>query len=236
MEELKKIKEAVNPEEILLVIDSMMGQDAINVIEGFNNELSLTGSILTKFDSDTRGGVALSVRYLTNVPIKFIGVGEKLDDLTLFDPRRMVGRLLGEGDLMSLVEKAEEVINQEETLNLGKKMKKGDFDLEDFLKQLKTIKKLGPLENILKMIPGAGKLGLKNFNVDPKQISRIEAIILSMTIKERRKPEIIKASRKKRIAIGSGTTVQEVNLLLKKFEEMKKMLKMMKRGNFNFPL
>jgi len=236
MTELNNIKEVVNPHEILLVIDSMMGQDAINVITGFNEKLDLTGTILTKLDSDTRGGVALSVRHLTNVPIKFVGVSEKLDGLTFFEPTRMVSRIIGEGDIMSLMEKAEEVIDKEEAQKISKKINKGDFDLEDFLLQLKQIKKLGSIENILKMIPGASKLGLGNVNIDPKQMARIEAVILAMTVKERRNPNIIKASRKQRIAEGSGTSVQEVNKLLKQFEQMKKMMKMMKQGNFKFPM
>ncbi|MDD2490204.1 MAG: signal recognition particle protein [Bacilli bacterium] len=236
MTELNNIKEVVNPHEILLVIDSMMGQDAINVITGFNEKLDLTGTILTKLDSDTRGGVALSVRHLTNVPIKFVGVSEKLDGLTFFEPTRMVGRIIGEGDIMSLMEKAEAVIDTEEAQKISKKINKGDFDLEDFLLQLKQIKKLGSIENILKMIPGASKLGLGNVNIDPKQMARIEAVILAMTVKERRNPNIIKASRKQRIAEGSGTSVQEVNKLLKQFEQMKKMMKMMKQGNFKFPM
>ncbi len=235
MNELKSISEAVTIDETILVIDAMMGQDAINVIEGFNNKLSLTGTILTKLDSDTRGGVALSVRHLTNIPIKLVGISEKLDGLEEFDPHRMVGRILGEGDLLSLIEKAESVIDEEKALEAAKKLNKGDFDLEDFLEQLKQVRKLGPLENIIKMLPGASKLGLNNVNIDPKQMSRVEAIILSMTKAERRTPDIIKASRKIRIAKGSGTTVQEVNKLLNQFEQMKKMMKMMKSGNMKFP-
>lgn len=235
MNELDNIKNAVSPDEILLVIDAMIGQDAINVIEGFNNKLPLTGTILTKMDGDTKGGVALSVRHLTNVPIKFIGTSEKLDGLSEFDPERMVGRILGEGDLLSLIEKAEEVIDKEEAEEAAKKLSRGKFDLEDFLGQLKQIKKLGPLENLLKLIPGASKLGLSNMNIDPKQLSHIEAIIQSMTKKERKDPSIIKASRKQRIANGSGTSVQEVNRLLNQFEQMKNMMKMMKNGNMKLP-
>ncbi|MGN0974257.1 MAG: signal recognition particle protein [Bacilli bacterium] len=235
MDELDNIKNSVNPEEILLVIDAMMGQDAINVITGFNNKLPLTGVILTKLDGDTRGGVALSVRHLTNVPIKFIGVSEKLDGIEYFDPERMSGRILGMGDIISLVEKAEEVIDEKEAMNAAKKMKSGKFDLEDFLSQMKQIKKLGPLDKLLKLIPGASKLGLNNINIDPKLINRIEAIILSMTPKERRNPEIIKASRKTRIAKGSGTSVQEVNKLLTQFEQMKKMMKQFSNGNMKMP-
>ena len=235
MNELVNINNAVKMDEILLVLDSMIGQDAINVIMGFNEKLPLTGTILTKLDGDTRGGVAISARYLTNVPIKFIGTSEKLDGLEEFDPNRMVSRILGMGDMMGLIEKAESIMNEEDAEESLKKMKKGKYDLEDFLKQFKQIKKLGPLESILKMIPGAKKMGLNNINIDPKQVSRIEAIVLSMTPKERRNPEIIKASRKERIAKGSGTSVQEVNKLLTQFEESKKMMKMMSSGNFKMP-
>ena len=221
MDELKELNEAIHPQEILLVIDSMMGQDAINVIEGFNENLPLTGVVLTKLDGDTRGGVALSVRHLTNVPIKFIGVSEKMDGLDKFDPERMAGRILGMGDIISLVEKATEEIDEEEALSAAKKMQSGKFDLEDFLKQMKQIKKLGPLENLIKLLPGAKKMGLNNINIDPKQMAHVEAIILSMTPLERKKPEIIKASRKTRIAKGCGLSVQEVNKLLTQFEQMK---------------
>ena len=235
MEELDKIKDEIKPQEILLVIDSMMGQDAINVITGFNDKLPLTGVILTKLDGDTRGGVALSVRHLTNVPIKFIGVSEKLDGLDSFDPKRMTGRILGMGDIVSLVEKATEVIDEKEAEKAAKKMQSGKFDLEDFLSQMKQIKKLGPLENLIKLIPGAKKIGLTNVNIDPKQMSHIEAIILSMTPKERRNPDIIKASRKTRIANGCGLSVQEVNKLLTQFDQMKKMMKQFSNGNMKLP-
>ncbi len=235
MDELKNIQSEIKPQEVLLVIDSMMGQDAINVINGFNEALSLTGVILTKLDGDTRGGVALSVRHLTNVPIKFIGVSEKLDGLENFDPERMAGRILGMGDIISLVEKATEAIDEKEAMDTAKKMQSGKFDLEDFLKQMKQIKKLGPLENLIKLLPGAKKMGLNNINIDPKQMAHVEAIILSMTPKERRNPDIIKASRKTRIAKGCGLSVQEVNKLLMQFEEMKKMMKQMTSGNFKMP-
>ena len=235
MEELQNINSEIKPQEILLVIDSMMGQDAINVIKGFNDSLKLTGVILTKLDGDTRGGVALSVRHLTNVPIKFIGVSEKLDGLENFDPERMAGRILGMGDIISLVEKATEVIDEDEAMDAAKKMQSGKFDLEDFLKQMKQIKKLGPLENLIKMLPGAKKMGLTNINIDPKQMAHVEAIILSMTPKERKNPDIIKASRKTRIAKGCGLSVQEVNKLLTQFEQMKKMMKQMSNGNFKMP-
>ena len=235
MDELKNIKEAVNPNEIILVIDAMIGQDAINVINGFNDSLPLTGTILTKMDGDTKGGVALSAKHLTGVPIKFIGTSEKLDGLSNFEPERMVSRILGNGDIMSIIEKAESVINEDDAKEAAKKIQAGKMDLDDFLKQLKQIKKLGPLENIIKLLPGARKLGLNKISIDPKQFSKLEAIISSMTIKERRNPDIIKASRKQRIANGSGTTVNDVNKLLIQFEQMQKMMKMMKSGNFKMP-
>jgi len=235
MQELQNITEEVKPQETLLVIDSMMGQDAINVITGFNDQLKLTGVILTKLDGDTRGGVALSVRHLTNVPIKFIGVSEKLDGLDSFDPERMAGRILGMGDIVSLVEKATENIDEKEAEKTAKRMQEGKFDLEDFLSTMKQMKKLGPLENLLKLVPGASKMGLNNIKIDPKQMAHIEAIVLSMTPKERRNPDIIKASRKTRIAAGSGTSVQEVNKLLTQFEQMKKMMKQMSNGNMKLP-
>ncbi len=235
MDELKNINEEVKPQEILLVIDAMMGQDAINVITGFNDALPLTGVILTKLDGDTRGGVALSVRHLTNVPIKFVGVSEKMDGLDSFDPERMAGRILGMGDIVSLVEKATEAIDEKEAEKTAKRMQEGKFDLEDFLSTMKQMKKLGPLENLLKLIPGASKMGLNNVQIDPKQMAHIEAIVLSMTPKERRNPDIIKASRKTRIAKGSGTSVQEVNKLLQQFDQMKKMMKQFSNGNFKMP-
>ncbi len=236
MAELNNINNGVKIDEILLVIDSMIGQDAINVILGFNEKLPLTGTILTKLDSDTRGGVSLSVKHLTKLPIKFVGTSEKLDGLVEFDPPRMVNRILGEGDLLSLIEKAEEVIDKDEAKDIARRLGKGDFTLDDFLVQLKQIKKLGSLESILKMIPGVSKMGLSNVNIDPKQLSRIEAIVLSMTKEERKKPDIIKAKQKIRIANGSGTSVQEVNKLLKQFEQMKKLMKMMKKGQFKLPM
>ena len=235
MQELEDINNIVKPNEVLLVIDSMMGQDAINVITGFNEKLKLTGVILTKLDGDTRGGVALSVRHLTNVPIKFIGVSEKLDGLDKFAPERMAGRILGMGDIVSLVERAEAAIDEKEAMNAAKRMKDGKFDLEDFLKTMKQMKKLGPLENLIKLIPGASKAGLDKVKVDPKQMAHVEAIVLSMTPYERRNPDIIKASRKSRIAKGSGTSVQEVNKLLEQFIQMKKMMKSFSSGNFKLP-
>ncbi len=235
MNELNEINSSVNPNEIILVIDSMTGQDAINVIEGFNKQLPLTGTVLTKLDGDTKGGVALSVKHLTKLPIKFIGVSEKMDGLEEFHPERMASRILGMGDLLSMIEKVEDVIDQEEAEKVAKKMVKGKFDLEDFLLQLNQIKKMGPLENLIKMIPGASKMGLNKISVNPKDLSHIEAIILSMTPYERRHPEILKASRKIRIAKGSGRSVEEVNRLLKQFDQMKLMMKQMQSGNFKMP-
>lgn len=235
MEELSNIQKEINPNETILVIDSMMGQDAINVITGFNDKIKLTGVILTKLDGDTRGGVALSVKHLTNLPIKFVGVSEKMDGLTPFYPERMASRIIGMGDILSIVEKVQNEIDEKEAEKTAKKMMKGNFDLEDFLAQLNQIKKLGPLENILKLLPGAKKMGLDKVNIDPNIMKKTEAIVLSMTVEERRNPSILKASRKKRIADGSGTTVTDVNKLLNQFEEMKKMMKMMSNGNFKMP-
>ena len=235
MNELVSIEEVIKPDETLLVIDSMMGQDAINVISGFNEKLNLTGVILTKLDGDTRGGVALSVRHLTNVPIKFIGVSEKMDGLSEFYPDRMASRILGMGDILSIVDKVSAEIDEKDAENMVKKMTKGNFDLEDFLSQLNQIKKLGPLENLIKLLPGAKKMGLNNVKIDPKKMSHTEAIVLSMTPYERKHPEILKATHKQRIAKGAGVTVTEVNQLLNQFEEMKKMMKMMGNGNFKLP-
>lgn len=235
MQELKDIKSEVNPEEVLLVIDSMMGQDAINVITSFNEGVELTGVVLTKLDGDTRGGVALSVRHLTNVPIKFIGTSEKLDGIDYFYPDRMASRILGMGDILSIVDKANEVIDEEDAKKSLNKMKSGKYDLEDFLSQMKQIKKLGSIESILKLLPGAKKMGLNNINIDPKDMAHIEAIILSMTPYERRHPEIMKASRKERVAKGSGRSVTEVNRLINQFEQSKKMMKQIANGNFKFP-
>jgi len=235
MNELKDISEIVNPHEILLVIDAMIGQDAINVISGFNDKLSLTGAILTKMDGNTKGGVALSVRHLTNVPIKFVGDSEKLDGLSEFYPERIAERILDMGDILSIAEKASDIIDEEEAKDLSKKMKKGNYDLEDFLTNMKQIKKLGPLENILKMIPGARNMGLNNININPKDLAHVEAIILSMTPYERKHPEVLKMTRKQRIAKGSGRSVEEVNRLLKQFDNMKDMMKKMATGNMKLP-
>ena len=235
MQELKDIDAYVHPHEKILVIDGSMGQDAINVITGFNESLSLTGCILTKLDGNTKGGVALSVRHLTHIPIKFVGNSEKMDGLSEFYPERMADRILDMGDILEIVSKVEDVIDEDEAKRQAIKMKKGTFDLDDFLQTLKQIKKLGPLENILKMLPQARKMGLNNISIDPKEFAHIEAIIQSMTMYERRHPEILKATRKMRIAKGSGRSVEEVNRLLKQFETMKEMMKKINNGNLKMP-
>lgn len=235
MDELKSLSSEFKFNEILLVIDAMMGQDAINVINGFNDSLSLTGTILTKLDGNTKGGVALSIRHLTNVPIKFVGTSEKLDGLGEFYPERMAERILDMGDILSIAEKVEGVIDEEDAKDQVKKMRQGKYDLEDFLKNLKQIKKLGPLENIIKLLPQARKMGLNNVNIDPKEMAHVEAIVLSMTPYERKNPDVLKASRKVRIAKGSGRSVEEVNRLLNQFDQMKKMMKQFNSGNFKMP-
>ena len=235
MQELKDIDASVHPHEKILVIDGSMGQDAINVITGFNESLNLTGCILTKLDGNTKGGVALSVRHLTHIPIKFVGNSEKMDGLSEFYPERMADRILDMGDILEIVSKVEDVIDEDEAKRQAIKMKKGTFDLDDFLQTLAQIKKLGPLENILKMLPQARKMGLNNISIDPKEFAHIEAIIQSMTMEERRHPEILKATRKQRIAKGSGRSVEEVNRLLKQFETMKEMMKKINNGNLKMP-
>lgn len=235
MNELSEINNIAKPNEIILVLDAMMGQDAINVINGFNEKLPLTGAILTKMDGNTKGGVALSVRHLTNVPIKFVGDSEKLDGLSEFYPERMAERILDMGDILSIAEKAASVIDEKEAEDLAKKMERGKFDLEDFLLTMKQIKKLGPLENILKMLPGARNAGLNNVKIDEKEMAHVEAIILSMTPYERKHPEILKMTRKQRIAKGSGREVSEVNRLLKQFESMKEMMKKLSSGKMDLP-
>jgi len=225
MGELVRIKDRINPSEILLVADSMTGQDAVNVAKEFNQLLDITGVILSKMEGDARGGAALSIKAVTDKPIKFIGVGEKLDALEPFFPDRMASRILGMGDVLSLIEKAQEEFDQKEALNLERKLKKRDFDLEDFQKQLIQVKKFGSLDQILGMLPGAGQLKqLKKFKPDEKELTKIEAIINSMTKKEKANYKIINGSRRKRIARGSGTTVQDVNRLLKNFTQTKKMM------------
>lgn len=226
MNELKSIKQTVKPHEILLVVDAMTGQDAVNVAETFNNDLGLDGIILTKLDGDARGGAALSIKAVTGQPIKFAGMGEKLDALEPFHPDRMASRILGMGDVLSLIEKAESTINLEKAQEMQKKLRKEDFTLDDFLEQIEQVRKLGPLDQILGMLPGMGKLKqLQGMDIDDKEVKHIIAIIRSMTAKERRDPSIINGSRRKRIALGSGTRVQDVNRLLKQFGEAKKMMK-----------
>lgn len=226
MQELADIASVAKPDEILLTIDAMMGQDAINVITSFNEKLKITGCILTKLDGDTRGGAALSVRYLTDIPIKYIGVGEKLDQIEVFHPDRMAGRILGMGDVVSLIEKATESIDENDALKLFEKIQKGVYNYNDFLKQLKWVKRLGSLKGILSLIPGLGAR-LKNLEIDDRQFAYIEAIVFSMTEEERRKPELVarSPSRRERITKGSGRTYQEVNSLTKRFDDMKKQLR-----------
>lgn len=228
MDELKELKKAIKPQEILLVVDAMIGQDAVNLAESFNNALSVDGVILTKLDGDTRGGAALSIKAVVGKPIKFIGVGEKLNDIEIFHPDRLVSRILGMGDVVSLVEKAQEVIDENEAKSLEEKIKSQKFDLNDFLKQLQTIKRLGSLGGILKLIPGMPKID--DLAPAEKEMKKVEAIIQAMTKEERKKPDILKASRKIRIAKGSGTDVSDVNKLLKQFEQMKSMMKIFSSG------
>ena len=223
MEELQNIKNAVSPDEILLVVDAMLGQDAVNVAETFNNMLDITGVILTKLDGDTRGGAALSVRYVTGKPIKYVGVGEKLDAIEPFYPDRMASRILGMGDMLSLIEKAEAAYDEKQAAELEKKLRNSEFTLEDFLDQFRQVKKLGPMKDILARVPGIDQSKLEGAQIDERAIDRLEAIILSMTPKERQKPSIINVPRKKRIAAGSGTKVEDVNRLLKQFEMMQTM-------------
>ncbi|MFD2760370.1 signal recognition particle protein [Lentibacillus juripiscarius] len=231
MDELQQIKVAVSPEEIFLVVDSMTGQDAVNVAESFNEQLEISGVVLTKLDGDTRGGAALSIRAVTGKPIKFAGMGEKLDQLEPFHPEGMASRILGMGDVLSLIEKAETNVSEKQAKELQEKMRTASFTFDDFLEQMGQVKNMGPLEDIMSMIPGANKMkGLKNAQIDEKQLVYVEAIIQSMTKDERQDPSIMNASRKKRIAKGSGTSVAQVNRLLKQFSEMKKMMKQMTGG------
>lgn len=231
MQEVERIKEAVKPTEILFVVDSMTGQEAVNVAKEFNDRLNFDGVVLTKLDGDARGGAALSIKAVVNKPIKFVSVGEKLDALEPFYPDRMASRILGMGDIITLVEKAQKQVDEEKARKLEEKLRKNQFTLEDFREQIREIRKMGPLKEILSMIPGVGS-ALRNVDIDEKELVKIEAIINSMTPEERRKPQIINASRKRRIAMGSGTTVQDVNRLLKQFEEMQKLLKQLNRGRF----
>ncbi|WP_163536770.1 signal recognition particle protein [Gracilibacillus sp. YIM 98692] len=228
MGELAQIKENVNPDEIFLVVDAMTGQDAVNVAESFNEQLDVSGVILTKLDGDTRGGAALSIKAVTDKPIKFAGMGEKLDQLEVFHPERMASRILGMGDVLSLIEKAQENVDEKRAKELEEKMRSASFTFDDFLEQMGQVRNMGPLDELMDMIPGANKMkGLKNVELDEKQLSHVEAIIQSMTAQERQDPSVMNASRRKRIAKGSGRSVSEVNRLLKQFEEMKKMMKQM---------
>jgi signal recognition particle subunit SRP54 len=224
MDELQRMRTAVNPDETLLVIDAMTGQDAVNVADNFHQQLELTGVILTKLDGDTRGGAALSVKAVTGCPIKFAATGEKIDALEPFHPERMASRILGMGDMLSLIEKAQFNIDTDKAAELERKMRTSEFTLEDFLDQMEQLKKMGPLDQLMDMMPGMGKMK-GNMKVDPKQMSRVEAIVKSMTTMEKRKPEILNGNRRRRIALGSGTSIQDVNRLLKQFEDMKKMMK-----------
>ena len=238
MQELENIQKEVQPSEILLTVDAMTGQDAVNVAETFNKRLSVTGVILTKLDGDTRGGACLSIKAVTGKPIKavtgkpikFIGVGEKLTDLEPFYPDRMASRILGMGDVLSLIEKAQEAVTEEQAKKMEKKLREASFTLEDYLEQFESLKKMGGLAQVMSMVPGMGKLKIKESDFDEKRIERVKAIILSMTKKERERPEIINSSRKKRIAAGSGTNVQDVNQLLKQFEQTKLMMKQFRSG------
>lgn len=242
MDELKQIRALKEPDEIFLVVDSMTGQDAVNVASNFNEAIGITGVVLTKLDGDTRGGAALSIRSVTQKPIKFVGMGEKMDALEEFHPDRMASRILGMGDVLSLIEKAQTEVDETKAKELEEKIRTQSFTFDDFIEQLQQVKKMGPLDEILKMLPGAGKIkGLENAKVDEKQMDRVEAIIYSMTPHEKSHPEAINGSRKKRIAKGSGTSIQEVNRLLKQFEDMKKMMKQMStmqqkgKKKMNFP-
>ena len=225
MEELRKIKAATSPTEILLTVDAMLGQDAVNVAESFNNLLDITGVVLTKMDGDTRGGAALSVRYVTGKPIKFVGTGEKLDAIELFHPDRIASRILGMGDVLSLIEKAEAAYDEKNAAEMERKMREATFSLEDFLVQLRQLKKMGNIDQILAMLPGANTGALKDINLDEKQMAHTEAIVLSMTPDERLHPNVINGSRRRRIAAGCGLAVEDVNKLLRQFEQMKKMMK-----------
>jgi signal recognition particle subunit SRP54 len=243
MNELENIYEAVSPQEVLLVVDAMTGQDAVNVADTFNERLEITGVVLTKLDGDARGGAALSIRAVTDKPIKFVGMGEKLDQLEPFHPDRMSSRILGMGDVLSLIERAQSSIDEKKALELEKKIRSQQFTLDDFLDQIDQMKNLGPIEELLGMIPGVNSKALKNLDVNEKDIIKIKAIIQSMTSEERNDPSIIDSRRRKRIASGSGTTVQDVNKLLKQFKDTKKMMKrftdmeksMKKKGKFGFP-
>lgn len=230
MQELEDIKAAVNPDEILLVIDAMTGQDAVNIAESFNARLEISGVVMTKLDGDTRGGAALSVKAVTGKPIKFAGVGEKLSDIEEFHPDRMASRILGSGDVLSLIEKAQAAFDEKDAAKLEDKIRHNSFNLDDFLAQMQQMKKMGPLTQIMKMIPGVNAKAIDNADIDERKLDRVEAIIKSMTMRERENPSIINASRKRRIAAGSGNNVSDVNLLLKQFEQMQQMMKQFSGG------
>ncbi|WNR46618.1 signal recognition particle protein [Paenibacillus roseipurpureus] len=226
MDELKNVRAATSPDEILLVVDAMTGQDAVNVAESFHQQLELSGVVLTKLDGDTRGGAALSVKAVTGCPIKFVASGEKMDALEPFFPDRMASRILGMGDMLTLIEKAQAGIDMDKAKEMERKMRNAEFTFEDFIEQMEQVKKMGPLDQILDMLPGANKIkGMKDMKVDEKQMARVEAIVKSMTTEEKRKPELLNAGRRKRIAAGSGNTVQEVNRFIKQFDDMRKMMK-----------
>ncbi|WP_270171909.1 signal recognition particle protein [Paenibacillus sp. SYP-B4298] len=226
MEELKQIHALVNPDEVLLVVDAMTGQDAVNVAESFHKQLELTGVVLTKLDGDTRGGAAISVKAVTGCPIKFAAMGEKIDSLEPFHPNRMASRILGMGDMLSLIEKAQTTIDAEKAADLERKMRNAEFTFEDFLEQMAQVRKMGPLDQLLDMMPGMNKLkGLKDLKVDERQIARVEAIVRSMTKEEKQNPDLLNHSRRKRIAIGSGNSIADVNRLIKQFDDMRRMMK-----------
>ncbi len=234
MDELAQIKELTQPNEILLVVDAMTGQNAVNTAEGFNDKLDITGVVLTKLDGDTRGGAAMSIRAVTGKPIKFVGEGEKMEDLEVFHPDRMASRILGMGDMLSLIEKAQKNFDEEQAQETMEKMRANSFDFNDFLSQMDQITKMGPMENLLKMIPGmANNPALQNVNLDPKQFAHIKAIILSMTPEERENPDLMNPSRRRRLAAGSGRPIVEVNRMIKQFNQMRKMMKQVTNGNFN---
>ena len=234
MDELVNIKQLVNPDEILLVIDAMTGQNAVNTAQGFDDKLDITGVVLTKLDGDTRGGAAMSIRAVTGKPIKFVGEGEKMEDLDVFHPDRMASRILGMGDMMTLIEKAQKNFDEEQAQETMDKMRENTFDYNDFLAQMDQVTKMGPLENIIKMIPGmANNPALKNINLDPKQFAHIRAIVLSMTPEERENPDLMNPSRRRRLAAGSGRPIVEVNRMIKQFNQMRKMMKQVTNGNMS---
>ncbi|WP_312541900.1 signal recognition particle protein [Enterococcus sp.] len=236
MDELKQIKDLAQPNEILLVVDAMTGQDAVNVAESFNQQLGITGVVITKLDGDTRGGAALSIRQVTGAPIKFTGTGEKLTDLEVFHPDRMSSRILGMGDMLTLIEKAQQDYDEKKAEELAQKMKENSFDFNDFVEQIDQVMGMGPIEDLLKMIPGMSQMpGIENVKVDPKQIARQKAMVYSMTPAERENPDLLNPSRRRRIAAGSGNSVVEVNRMIKQFKESRKMMQQMSKGNMNIP-